>query len=84
MTEAPSRRDTGACYFSFWLSSDNGVRSGERPVGSVSRREIGKMDGLWSPNMWGSPVGLGILIFLTGIGTGVFLWGLSKVAGKKQ
>lgn len=42
------------------------------------------MDGLWSPNLWGSPVGLGLLVFLAGTGAGIFFWGLSKVTGKKQ
>ena len=42
------------------------------------------MDGLWSPMMWGTPVGLGIFIFLVEIGTGVLLWGISKVARKKE
>ncbi len=42
------------------------------------------MDGLWSPQMWGTPVGLGILVFLSGIGVGVFLWGVSKVSPKKE
>jgi hypothetical protein len=60
------------------------ARSGERPAGQRWRREMSKMDGLWSPNLWGSPVGLGILVFLVGIGLGVFFWGLSKLSGKKQ
>ncbi len=42
------------------------------------------MDGLWSPNMWGTPVGLGIFLFLMGSGMGVFFWGLSKLSGKKE
>lgn len=42
------------------------------------------MEGLWSAAMWGTPVGLGMLFFLTGIGTGVFFWGLSKLSGKKE
>jgi hypothetical protein len=42
------------------------------------------MDGLLSPHLWGTPVGLGIFVFLVGIGTGVLLWGVSKVSGKKQ
>ncbi len=42
------------------------------------------MEGLWSPNMWGTPVGLGLFFFLVGVGTGVFFWGLSKLAGKKD
>lgn len=42
------------------------------------------MEGLWSPLMWGTPVGLGLFMFLMGIGIGVFLWGLSKVSGKKE
>ncbi len=42
------------------------------------------MDGLWSPALWGTPVGLGIFIFLMGIGMGVFFWGLSKISGKNE
>lgn len=42
------------------------------------------MEGLWSPLMWGTPVGLGIFIFLVGVGMGVFFWGISKLAGKKE
>lgn len=42
------------------------------------------MDGLWSPQLWGTPVGLGIFLFLAGIGTGVLLWGVSKVSGTKE
>ncbi len=42
------------------------------------------MEGLWSPDMWGSPVGLGLAFFLSGIGTGVFLWGLSTLQGKSN
>lgn len=41
------------------------------------------MEGLWSPMMWGTPVGLGIFTFLVGSGTGILLWGISKVSGKK-
>ena len=67
-----------------WQSVGNRARSGERPAGSLRRREEGKMDGLWSPHLWGTPVGLGIFFFLMGIGIGVFFWGLSKVAGKKE
>ncbi len=42
------------------------------------------MEGLWSPNMWGTPVGLGLVVFLAGIGTGVFFWGLSKISRNKE
>ncbi len=42
------------------------------------------MEGLWSPDMWGTPVGLGIFIFLMGSGMGVFFWGVSKISGKKE
>ena len=42
------------------------------------------MDGLWSPHLWGTPVGLGIFLCLVGIGVGVLLWGVSKVSGKKE
>jgi hypothetical protein len=33
------------------------------------------MDGLWSPALWGSPVGLGIFF----VGLGVLLWGVSNI-----
>lgn len=42
------------------------------------------MEGLWSPDMWGTPVGLGIFIFLMGSGMGVFFWGVSKLPRKKE
>ena len=42
------------------------------------------MEGLWSPQMWGTPVGLGLLFFLVGSGMGVFFWGLSKIIGKTE
>jgi len=42
------------------------------------------VDGLWSPHLWGTPVGLGLFIFLVGIGMGVFFWGLSKLSGTKN
>jgi len=42
------------------------------------------MDGLWSAHLWATPVGLGIFIFLMGIGVGVLLWGVSKVSGEKK
>jgi hypothetical protein len=42
------------------------------------------MDGLWSAHLWGTPVGLGIFLFLVLVGMGVFFWGLSKVSGKKE
>ena len=41
------------------------------------------MDGLWSPQMWRTPVGLGIFIFLMGVGMGVFFWGVSKSSRKQ-
>jgi hypothetical protein len=34
--------------------------------------------------MWGTPVGVGLFIFLMGIGLGVFFWGVSKLPGKRQ
>ncbi len=37
------------------------------------------MEGLWSPMMWGTPVGLGLAALLVGTGTGIFFWGLSKL-----
>ena len=42
------------------------------------------MEGLWSPDMWGSPIGIGIFIFLLLVGMGVFFWGASKLARKKE
>jgi hypothetical protein len=42
------------------------------------------MEGLWSPLMWGTPVGLGIFMFLMGSGLGVFFWGVSKIGRKKE
>ncbi len=42
------------------------------------------MEGLWSPNMWGTPVGLGIFTFLIGTGMGVFFWGVSKLPRRKE
>ncbi len=28
---------------------------------------------------WGSPVGLGLFLFLQGVGVGVFFWGIAKL-----
>ncbi len=42
------------------------------------------MEGLWSANMWGTPVGLGLFFSLMGIGMGAFFWGVSKILGKKE
>ena len=42
------------------------------------------MNGLWSAEMWGTPVGLGIFLILMGVGMGVFFWGLSKLSGQKE
>ena len=42
------------------------------------------MEGLFSANMWGTPVGLGLLFSLVGTGMGVFFWGVSKLRGKKD
>lgn len=53
-------------------------------VGSFNRMEENKMEGLWSPAMWGTPVGLGIFLFLMGSGMGVFFWGVSKLPTKKE
>ncbi len=41
------------------------------------------MEVMWSADMWGTPVGLGMFFFLMGGGTGLFCWGLSKVTGRK-
>jgi hypothetical protein len=48
------------------------------------RREEQTMEGLWSAQMWGTPVGLGIVTFLVGSGLGVFFWGVSKLPRKKE
>ena len=42
------------------------------------------MEGLWSPDMWGTPVGLAIFFLGMGIGMGVFFWGVSKLPRKKE
>ncbi len=42
------------------------------------------MSGLWSSDMWGTPVGLGLFLFLLGTGMGVFFWGLSKISEKQD
>lgn len=42
------------------------------------------MNGLWSPEMWGTPVGIGLFIFLMGVGMGVFFWGASKISRKDE
>lgn len=42
------------------------------------------MEGLWSPSLWGTPVGLGLFFFLMGTGAGIFFWGLSKLSGRKE
>ncbi len=36
------------------------------------------MESLYYILSWGSPVGLGMLFLLSGLGTGAFFWGLSK------
>ncbi len=42
------------------------------------------MEGLWSAQVWGTPVGLGTVTFLVGSGLGVFLWDVSKLPRKKE
>jgi hypothetical protein len=42
------------------------------------------MEGLWSPLMWGTPVGLGLFIFFVAVGMGVFFWGLSRLSGRNE
>ena len=42
------------------------------------------MEALWSPDMWGTPVGLGIFMFLLASGMGVFFWGVSKLTRKDE
>jgi hypothetical protein len=56
---------------------------GKAPGANASKSEDGMMDGLWSAQMWGTPVGLGLFFFLMGIGMGVFFWGVSKLPPKK-
>ena len=41
------------------------------------------MQGLWSADMWGTPVGLGLFLLFLGVGMGVFFWGVSKLPTKK-
>ena len=41
------------------------------------------MNGLWSADMWGTPVGLGLFLLCLGVGMGVFFWGVSKLPTKK-
>ncbi len=33
---------------------------------------------------WGSPVGLGLLFFLTGGGAGIFFWGVSHITSSNK
>ena len=66
------------------LTAALGARSGRCQIGGSGRREEGKMDGLWSHGLWGTPVGLGLFLFLGGIGLGVFFWGLSKISEKNE
>ena len=42
------------------------------------------MEALFSAQMWGTPVGLGIVTFLVFNGLGVFFWGVSKLPRKKD
>lgn len=42
------------------------------------------MNGLWSADLWGTPVGLGIFFLGMGIGMGVFFWGVGKLPSKKD
>ncbi len=35
------------------------------------------MEALFSPDNWGSPVGLGLFFFLMSVGGGVLFWGIS-------
>lgn len=37
------------------------------------------MEGLYSVLSWGSPVGIGLMLFLTLGGTGIFFWGISQL-----
>jgi hypothetical protein len=42
------------------------------------------MDGLWSPDLWGTPVAMGIFTFLLATGMGVSFWGVSMLPRKKE
>jgi len=42
------------------------------------------MEALYYVFSWGSPVGLGMLFLLSGIGTGAFFWGLSHLTGNNK
>lgn len=42
------------------------------------------MDALNHVLSWGSPVGIALFFFFTGIGTGVFFWGYSKMGTQAQ
>lgn len=41
------------------------------------------MDSIYPTLSWGSPLGIGLWFLCTGIGVGVFLWGLSCLQQKK-
>jgi len=38
------------------------------------------MDVLYTGLSWGSPVGLSLFFFFSGIGAGVFFWGISHLS----
>jgi hypothetical protein len=42
------------------------------------------MDVLYSVFSWGSPIGIGLLFFFTGIGTGIFFWGISHITKSEK
>lgn len=42
------------------------------------------MDGLYSIFSWGSPVGVGIFLFLGCAGAAIFFWGLSCLNKQKS
>lgn len=42
------------------------------------------MEVLYSVLSWGSPVGIALFFFFSGIGAGVFFWGVAQVNRYKQ
>lgn len=42
------------------------------------------MEALYAITHWGSPLGLGLFFFFSGIGAGVFFWGASHTNRNKK
>lgn len=42
------------------------------------------MDILFGAAAWGTPLGLGLFFFFSGIGAGMFFWGISRLAAGKK